>query len=115
MNFPGSLGLCLAGIRTRPSIHRSGVADEKKGELLNKYSFLFICFYCDKVCITYLTTGGSGSKESAGNAGDLGSIPGLGRSPGKGMATHCSILACEFHGQRSLAGYSPWSDRAGHD
>ena len=26
--------------------------------------------------------GGSGGKESACNAGDLGSIPGLGRSPG---------------------------------
>ena len=24
------------------------------------------------------------------------------------MATHFSILAGEFHGQRSLAGYSPW-------
>ena len=24
------------------------------------------------------------------------------------MATHSSILAGEFHGQRSLAGYSPW-------
>ena len=28
--------------------------------------------------------GGSAGKESAGNAGDLGSIPGLGRSPGEG-------------------------------
>ena len=28
--------------------------------------------------------GGSDSKESACNAGDLGSIPGLGRSPGGG-------------------------------
>ena len=28
--------------------------------------------------------GGSGSKESACNAGDLGLIPGLGRSPGDG-------------------------------
>ena len=28
--------------------------------------------------------GGSDSKESACNAGDLGSIPGLGRSPGEG-------------------------------
>ena len=28
--------------------------------------------------------GGSDSKESAYNAGDLGSIPGLGRSPGEG-------------------------------
>ena len=26
----------------------------------------------------------------------------------KGMATHLSILPAEFHGQRSLAGYSPW-------
>ena len=28
--------------------------------------------------------GGSDSKASACNAGDLGSVPGLGRSPGKG-------------------------------
>ena len=26
----------------------------------------------------------------------------------KGMATHSSILVWESHGQRSLAGYSPW-------
>ena len=26
----------------------------------------------------------------------------------KGMATQSSILAWEFHGQRSLMGYSPW-------
>ena len=26
----------------------------------------------------------------------------------KEMATHSSILVGEFHGQRSLAGYSPW-------
>ena len=26
----------------------------------------------------------------------------------KGMATHSSILPGEFHGQRNLAGYSPW-------
>ena len=30
--------------------------------------------------------GGSDSKESACNAGDLGSIPGLGRSPGEGKS-----------------------------
>ena len=38
-------------------------------------------------------SGGSDGKESACNAGDLGSIPGLGRSPGEGMATHLSIVA----------------------
>ena len=27
------------------------------------------------------------------------------------MATHSSILAGEFHGQRSLEGYSPWGHK----
>ena len=27
------------------------------------------------------------------------------------MATHCSILAGESHGQRSLVGYSPWGHK----
>jgi len=36
---------------------------------------------------------GSASKESACNAGDLGSIPGLGRSPGERTATCSRILA----------------------
>ena len=37
--------------------------------------------------------GGSDGKESACNAGDPGSIPGLGRSPGEETAIHSSILA----------------------
>ena len=37
--------------------------------------------------------GGSDGRESTCNAGDLRSIPGLGRSLEKGMATHSSILA----------------------
>ena len=36
--------------------------------------------------------GGSEGKESTCNTGDLGSIPGLGRSLEEGMATHSSIL-----------------------
>ena len=32
-------------------------------------------------------------KNMPANAGDPGSIPGLGRSPEKGVATHSSILA----------------------
>ena len=34
----------------------------------------------------------SPGKESACNVGHLGSIPGLGRSPGEGKATHSKIL-----------------------
>ena len=47
--------------------------------------------------------GGSVVKNPPANAGDLGSIPGMGRSPGKEMARLSSILAWRFHGQRSLA------------
>ena len=47
--------------------------------------------------------GGSDSKESACNAGDLGSILG-GEDPlQKGETTHSSVLAGEFRGQRSRA------------
>ena len=30
----------------------------------------------------------------------------------KGIATHSSILAWETHGQRNLAGYSPWGTKS---
>ena len=56
--------------------------------------------------------GGSDNKESACNAGDSGSKPGWGRSPGGGHATHSSILALEdLHRQRSMVGYSPWGHK----
>ena len=51
--------------------------------------------------------GGSDDKESASNEGDPVLIPGLGRSPGEGNGDPPSNLAREFHGQRSLVGYSP--------
>ena len=48
-------------------------------------------------------------RESACNAGDLGSIPGLGRSPGGGHGNQLHYSCQENpHGQRSLAGYSSW-------
>ena len=54
--------------------------------------------------------GGSDSKGSACSAGDLRSIPGSRRSPGEGNGwlPTSVFLPGEFHGQRSLAGYSPW-------
>ena len=51
--------------------------------------------------------GGSDGKESTCNAGDLGSIPGLGRSPGGGHGNPLQYSCLENpHGQRSLVGYS---------
>ena len=40
--------------------------------------------------------GGSVVKNSPTSAGDVSSIPGLGRFPGQEMATHSSILAWEI-------------------
>ena len=52
---------------------------------------------------------GSDSQESACNMGDLGSIPGWGRSPGGRHGNPFQHSCLENpHGQSSLAGYSPW-------
>ena len=52
--------------------------------------------------------GGSSGKESAYNAGDLGSIPRLGRSPGEENGNPLQYSCLENpHGQTSLVGYSP--------
>ena len=48
-------------------------------------------------------------KASVYNAEDPGSIPGSGRSPGKGNGT--PLLPGKPHGQRSLVGYSPWDHK----
>ena len=45
---------------------------------------------------------------SAGAAKDTSLNTGLGRSLEKGMAPSTAFLPGELHGQRSLAGYSPW-------
>ena len=60
--------------------------------------------------------GGSDGKAFTCNAGDLGSIPGLRRSPGEGNGTSFSSTPVptpvprpgKSHGLRSLVGCSPW-------
>ena len=50
---------------------------------------------------------------NAGDTGGLGSIPGPGNSPGIGHGNplQYSFLPGESNGQRSLAGYNPWSHK----
>ena len=55
--------------------------------------------------------GGSDSKEPAYNAGDLGLITGLGRSPGGGQGNPLLYSCLENLHDRSLAGYSPWGSK----
>ena len=56
--------------------------------------------------------GGSDGKASAYNAGDLGSIPGSGRSPGRRKWQPTPVfLPGESREQMSLIGYSPWGSK----
>ena len=49
---------------------------------------------------------------NAGDTGDVGSIPGSGRSPGRRKWQPTLVfLPGKFHGQRSLRGYSPWGHK----
>ena len=56
--------------------------------------------------------GGPAGKEYTCNVGDLGSIPGLEKSPGGQHGNPFQYSCLENpHGQRSLAGYSPWGHK----
>ena len=53
---------------------------------------------------------------SAGHVRDTGSIPGLGRSPGEGNATHPSILAWEIPGTEEPGGLQSMASQTfGHN
>ena len=61
-------------------------------------------------------SGGSDSKPSACNAGDLGLIPGSGRSPGEENGDHSSTLAWKIPWTEEPGRlYSSWDCRVGHD
>ena len=48
-------------------------------------------------------------KTLPANVGNVGSIPGWGRSPSEKNGYPLPVfLPGELHGQRSLAGYNPW-------
>ena len=49
---------------------------------------------------------------NAGDAGNMGSMPGSGRSPGGGNGNPLQYSCLKNpHGQRSLVGYSPWGHK----
>ena len=50
--------------------------------------------------------------ETVKNAGDLSSVPRLGRSPGGGQGNPLQYSCLENpHGQRNLVGHSPWGGK----
>ena len=74
-------------VKNLPAIQGTPVRFLGRGDLLVKGNPVFLGFPC-----------GSDGKESTCNAGDLGSIPGLGRSPEDGKGTPSSILAWRIPG-----------------
>ena len=58
------------------------------------------------------SSGGSDGIESACTVGDVGSVPGLGRSPGEGDGNTLLYSCLENpRGQRTLVSYSPWGHK----
>ena len=62
------------------------------------------------MCIWLGSPGGSDGKDSACNAGDPGSIPGLGRSPGKGNGN-----PLQYSCMNSMNTGATGSQRVGHN
>ena len=82
------IGSILGELENEMAIHSSTIAAEYK--------------------LTLGFPGGSEDKESACNAGNLSSIPELGRCPGGGHGNPFQYSCLENpHGQRSLMGYIP--------
>ena len=72
---------------------------------------LYIYIYIYTIVSLYTLQGSSDSKESSCNIGDLGSVPGLGRSPGEGTGNPLQYSCLENSMDRNLVGYSPWDHR----
>ena len=98
MQFKSNITVCMHLVGRKDVIQMKIQCDRRRWELNRK------CRNHSLSC-----PGGSAGKESTCSAGDLGLIPGLRRSPEEG---HGYLLQYSFlenpHGQRSLAGYSPW-------
>ena len=76
----------------------------------NKNNDVF--FFMTSYCLSLGFPSGSDGKEAACNVRDQSSISGSGRFPGEGNGNPTSVfLPGEFHGQRSLVSYSPWSHK----
>ena len=81
------------------------------------HKMLYLFSFCS---IAFGFPGGSDGKESTCNAGDLGSIPGLGRSPGGGHGNPLQYSCLENPMDREawgrgLCSYSPRGRRVRYD
>ena len=73
---------------------------------MRKHNYEFVKSVFNSISLTLGFPGGSVVKNSPASAGDVSSIPGLGRSPGEGNGNplQCSCLENAMD-RRTLAGY----------
>ena len=92
--------------------HSQDVGNPQRPDILIPFlDFQESVVWCPRASIVYISYNlesaraslVSNRKESACDGGDQGSVPGLGRSPGEGMATHSSTLAWRV----------PWTEEPG--
>ena len=77
--------------------------EETIGENLHDWGLGDVEIWASKVALVVKNL-----PANAGDLRDLGSIPGLGKSPGGGLGNPLQYSCLEkSHGQRSLVGYSP--------
>ena len=99
-------------IRTRdPELPTSWTPHFTRTEALLLRTSPLYCYIWLLVCIFLGFPGGSASKESACIVGDLGSIPWPQDPWRRAWQPIPVFLPGEFHGQRSLGGYSPWGHK----
>ena len=85
-----------------------------KGSIITEYKYKFLVLIA--LLLSFFAfivgfLGGSVVKNlpaNSGNAGDVGSIPGLGRYPGGGNGNQLEYLAWEIPWTEGLEGCSPW-------
>ena len=112
-----SIGLPVPFQFFRPSIpfHSFLVLNSSVGifkEPHKVHNSLVLESLCYSLSHPLISPGDSDGEESACNSGDPGSFPGLGRSPGGGHGYPLQYSCLEnSHGQRSLAGSSPWGHK----
>jgi len=107
------LSVCLqeSDLLCNREISNSAGSPNSAQRKLTETCYLFkqrTCFCSPSMATLSMNSGlsssdGSDGKESACNAGDLGSIPWLGRSPGEENGNPLHILACRI----------PWTEEPG--
>jgi len=78
-------------------------------------SYCYLDYFLYKKCLFWglaILPGGLDGKKICLQCRDLGLIPGLGRSPGRGHGNPLQYSCLENpHRQRRLVGYSPWGHK----